>query len=153
MPLSGEINDGKPAEGKTQARVALVENAGIVRSAMGQRITHPVEKGYRVFSKRFSGPKACNSTHAIQPGTHLRERPDQFNTCATAVYGHFRAETMDWSQQFGVLIRNLLRIKAAQTIFSVLLVQVRLLGPGEHRNHRISQQAGRLGRHQNDVRS
>src|SRR6185312_15746975 len=67
MPFSRKIDDGKSSEGKAQTCAAIVESAGVVRSPMGQRVSHPVEEFNRVFSKRFFKPESGYSTHACCP--------------------------------------------------------------------------------------
>ena len=51
MPFCREVDDGKPSEGKSQAGVFVKEDAGIVRPAMGQRVSHATQE--------FGGLAAC----------------------------------------------------------------------------------------------
>jgi hypothetical protein len=66
-----EVDDGKPSEGKAQSGIFIKKDAGIVRPAMGQRISHATQEFGGLMACLFSKPEPRYAAHGN--GLHLPE--------------------------------------------------------------------------------
>src|SRR6266571_5520865 len=63
MPFCREVDDGKSSEGKAQAGVFIKEDAGIVRSTMGQCVSHATQEFGGLMAYLFAKPEHSYAAH------------------------------------------------------------------------------------------
>lgn len=71
MALRRQVDNGEPAESKTDSRVWVVKNAGIVGSAMGQSRGHGVESLHGRALLAFGVPETGYSAHSEESNLTL----------------------------------------------------------------------------------
>ena len=63
MSFRCEVDDGKSSEGEAQSGIFIEEDAGIVRSAMGQGVSHTTQEFGGLMACLFSQPKPRYAAH------------------------------------------------------------------------------------------
>src|ERR1043166_2331100 len=63
MPFRCEVDDGKSSEGKTQSRILIEEDAGIVRTTMSQCVSHATQDFGGFTACLFSQPESHYAAH------------------------------------------------------------------------------------------